>query len=493
MFPTFATSRRLWWGLAVVVVLLWAFGSLLPEIVSGVSAEPLITSVLLPLARFIRDITGAVTVGCVVVGGLVAPSVNTRVLRWSMWWAAAWAFSGACLVLLLTSDVAAIPVLECLSPSVWWPLLTEVPAGRVLLVQVVAAVLVLLLAGAVISRPTAWVVTVIAVAGASAAGLAGHGNASAHVLASAALSIHLAAVSLWIGGLVAVITLVRRNPVGGMPTLRRYSPMALACVIVLAETGLLTASLHVASPSRLIASDYGALLVLKAALLLGLVQLAWRQRSRLAPPSRDTDGMSVGALARLAAWELLVMGAAVGVGVVMARVGPDGVAPRGILVNPLMAGLLVVVIPVLGRRIVPSRSTSRMAVLSRSYPEQVSVATAVAIALLAGVGVLTNVFGAELGALMTVLGLLAVGWWQAGGLAPGGARSAHGAAAVGWVVAAIATAWAVHGRSGTPATVPLWVVTSAMVVTMLVVNSRVNGSHPDTSASTDAEVDEVAR
>ena len=134
-----------------------------------------------------------------------------------------------------------------------------------------------------------------------------------------------------------------------------------------------------------------------------------------------------------------------------------------------------------------------MAVLSRSYPEQVSVATAVAIALLAGVGVLTNVFGAELGALMTVLGLLAVGWWQAGGLAPGGARSAHGAAAVGWVVAAIATEWAVHGRSGTPATVPLWVVTSAMVVTMLVVNSRVNGSHPDTSASTDAEVDEVAR
>ena len=94
---------------------------------------------------------------------------------------------------------------------------------------------------------------------------------------------------------------------------------------------------------------------------------------------------------------------------------------------------------------------------------------------------------------MTVLGLLAVGWWQAGGLAPGGARSAHGAAAVGWVVAAIATAWTVHGRSGTPPTVPLWVVTSAMVVTMLVVNSRVNGGHPDRSASTDTEVDEVAQ
>jgi copper transport protein len=109
--------------------------------------------------------------------------------------------------------------------------------------------------------------------------------------------VHVAAASLWLGGLVS-LALALRGGADRRATLRRFSNLALVSVLVLAGTGVIRALAELDSVSQIWSTGYGRVLVLKTALLTALVAIGWVNRYRLVPQN------AVGALRRSTSVEL---------------------------------------------------------------------------------------------------------------------------------------------------------------------------------------------
>jgi copper transport protein len=122
--------------------------------------------------------------------------------------------------------------------------------------------------------------------------LAGHaGSGPAAPLGLAADGLHLAAVSLWLGGLAVLLTVVlpRRDPLELRQVLSRFSRLAFAAVVVIVATGLVQSWRQVATLDALAATHYGRLLLAKVTLVALLLAAAAVSRSlvhrRLLPTS----------------------------------------------------------------------------------------------------------------------------------------------------------------------------------------------------------------
>jgi copper transport protein len=87
---------------------------------------------------------------------------------------------------------------------------------------------------------------------------------------------HLAAMSVWVGGLVGLAVVVPRARLARAATM--FSPVALGAVIVLASTGTINAWRQSGSWSDLVHSSYGAWLVVKLVLLVGVLAVAAASR-----------------------------------------------------------------------------------------------------------------------------------------------------------------------------------------------------------------------
>jgi copper transport protein len=94
--------------------------------------------------------------------------------------------------------------------------------------------------------------------------------------------LHVAAASVWLGGLVA-LALALRGGGDRIATLRRFSNVAVVSVAVLAATGIVRALSELDTVSQLWSTGYGRVLVVKSALLAVLVGIGWLNRYRLIP------------------------------------------------------------------------------------------------------------------------------------------------------------------------------------------------------------------
>jgi copper transport protein len=105
-------------------------------------------------------------------------------------------------------------------------------------------------------------------------------------------TLHIGAAALWIGGLLALAVAVPRLA-RALPEeqrtrftgtlVPRLSAVALGSVAVIAATGLTRALSELSAVSQLWSTGYGRALLVKTALLLGLVGLGWANRTRLVP------------------------------------------------------------------------------------------------------------------------------------------------------------------------------------------------------------------
>ena len=124
--------------------------------------------------------------------------------------------------------------------------------------------------------------------------------------------LHVLAASVWVGGIACLLlalpaaTRALQSPQRSrllLATLARFSPIALGAVIVIAVTGVVQAYIDVRSLHGLFHTTYGALIIVKVALLSALIGLGWVNRERVIPALERLvgDGSSpggVGALAR---------------------------------------------------------------------------------------------------------------------------------------------------------------------------------------------------
>jgi putative copper resistance protein D len=143
-------------------------------------------------------------------------------------------------------------------------------------------------------------------------GVTGHsGTSPDHQIAIMTIGGHIVTAALWVGGLAAVLALVARRRVLLDAVLPRFSRLAGWCLAAVAVTGLLNALLRLGSWNALLVTDYGRLLLAKAACLALLAFLGNLARRRLA--SGRTPVL------RWAGVEVAVMAATLGLAAALAQ------------------------------------------------------------------------------------------------------------------------------------------------------------------------------
>lgn len=192
--------------------------------------------------------------------------------------------------------------------------------GRGLLVTTAVAALITMVAAGARTIGTAGFLAALAVVVAlMPPALAGHSaGLDNHETAVTSTWLHLIGVSVWVGGLAALV-LLRRALGERMPAaVAVYSTLAAWAFGTVAVSGVLSSWIRLPSLADL-TSDYGILIVLKI-VALAVLGLAGALHRRRALP--DLRAGVPGTFARLAAVEAVVMGVAVGIAEAMAASAP---------------------------------------------------------------------------------------------------------------------------------------------------------------------------
>ena len=322
-------------ALAAVALVLWTGDGRPAPAPVGIPDPGAGTEWALPAVRAVSDLAAILTIGLLLAGAVLVPARDgelrgarlswTRAARWS---ALAWAGAVAVQTVLTLSDVIAAPVSSVLDPALLWSFVRDVEVGRTLLVQAVLALGVAMGAALVRTTTGAALTGLVALVALVPPTLTSHSGASAdHTIAVSALVVHVVAVSLWAGGIAALVLLgaTDRRP---LPVaVPRFSALALWCAVAVGASGVASAWVRLSSVSDLVTTSYGRIVVLKAVLLAVLSGFGLWHRRRVVPRLQDDPTRLL--FLRVAAVEVLVMAATVGVAVALSRTPPpvSGDAP----------------------------------------------------------------------------------------------------------------------------------------------------------------------
>jgi copper transport protein len=166
------------------------------------------------------------------------------------------------------------------------------------------------------ARRPRWLIVLVGIGAAYLAitpALAGHASIQSPIVVFFPSDVvHVLAASVWVGGvacLLLALPAATRHIEGPersqllLAVLKRFSPLALAAVVAIAVTGVVQAYIDVRSFEGLLHTTYGALILVKTALLLCLIGFGWVNRERLIPALERVVGAeqppgAVGVLAR---------------------------------------------------------------------------------------------------------------------------------------------------------------------------------------------------
>jgi len=284
----------------------------------------------LPVVGVLRDVAVSVAVGGLAAATFLLPAGDDRRRALTVAGTSAVAWTLLALTDLVTTfaDVLGDPRGDADFGQQLAEFVSQVPLGRIQLtvafVAGVTAVLALL-----VRTPTgaAWCLVLVVVA-LSLRALTGHtAGASGHDLAVSAMIIHLVGAAAWTGGILVLVALRAR---GGLraPALAdvvaRFSTLAAWCLVLVAYSGVLSAAVRLGSPTDLLGTRYGLLVVVKALGLGGLGLLGWLHRRHVVARLARTDAAAAAARLfwRLMAAEALLLGVVAGVAGALASSAP---------------------------------------------------------------------------------------------------------------------------------------------------------------------------
>jgi copper transport protein len=150
-------------------------------------------------------------------------------------------------------------------------------------------------------------------------------------------ALHVAAMSVWVGGLAALLFLVpvatRQLPGGARSqllagALLRFSPVALVCVSVVLLTGAVQGYVHIRELDNLVETAFGRAVLIKAILIVPLIGLgAWNRRRGIpgvqrAAETGETPGAAGIAIRRVLRFEVAVFVAVLGVTAALVSYAP---------------------------------------------------------------------------------------------------------------------------------------------------------------------------
>jgi putative copper resistance protein D len=240
------------------------------------------------VVRALADCAAAATLGLAVVPMLDAGRYRDELTHRAggplPWAAGFWLFAELCRMVVGAADAAALPVTRVgLTTTAEFAMATS--AGRSIVFSIAAAALVLVVALVAAKTPPA----AVSAAGITAVGLVARtigGHMSASAFGAVAIAIHGLAAAIWCGTLAALVVTVDHRAQWAR-VLPRFSELSLMCVIALLTGGVMGALVALSSPSQLLATGYGRVLLIKIALTVVLMALAWRNRARWLPAAKS--------------------------------------------------------------------------------------------------------------------------------------------------------------------------------------------------------------
>lgn len=276
-------------------------------------------------ARTLHDVCAAATVGLLLHAAFLVPETTrthrrVTATRLAGIAAALWTVAGAAGVLLGMAVLSGTPLTD---PTFGQQLATFGWSLEPIRVGIISTALAAVVSvGALLTRgrtAMAWLCALSVVALLPLA-LGGHAAGAAdHATAVNALAVHIVAVTIWVGGLLALAAL---RPMLGRdlaPTAERFSTLAGWCYVAVALSGVQSGVIRVGTWGDL-GTRYGVLVIVKAAALVVLGAAGWWHRRSLLPRLRSEG--SLAPFVRLVVAELAVMGVAIGTAVALARSAP---------------------------------------------------------------------------------------------------------------------------------------------------------------------------
>jgi putative copper export protein len=300
-------------ALATLAVALWLGGDLTPSNIRGleIGGTGGFTSWGLAVSKMVLDLSSTGVIG-MLLSCLLLPEHNRkpsptarRCLRTASLLSLAWVISSAALLIFTWSDITTAPVVSLPITKLFTDTAGTFPGVAY---YVSGTAVALMIAAGVAVTETRWgtmVLLLLAVYNLVPMALQGHASHGTILLFS--LTLHVMAVSLWVGGLAALLIHVRREPALLAVAIPRFSTLALGCYIVIAATGIVASWQLLLSLPLLWENRYGVLLMLKGVALVTLGIFGWWHRQRLVRRIRSQDARAHRAFTRLAAAEVFVM------------------------------------------------------------------------------------------------------------------------------------------------------------------------------------------
>ncbi|MCX5275319.1 MULTISPECIES: bifunctional copper resistance protein CopD/cytochrome c oxidase assembly protein [Streptomyces] len=314
-------------AVGVTVVAMWAAGSTAQRVPGIEDAGPL-TSWGLPLSRILVDAASVGTVGALLLAGVLLPggrdlgAARMRYVAWAAVAAGLWALASAALLVFTLSDLFARPVDEVLDPAMVADFALSSAQGRSYAAMAAAGLILATLCAGVTTVRWARAALVLAVAAVLPPAFTGHSAASAnHDAAVTSLALHVAGVAAWVGGLLFVLVAALGRTEGAAVAARRFSTLAGGAFLAVAASGLVNALVRLPLSGAWFTTSYGRMVLIKSVALLLLGAVGWWHRRRTLPALADGARRP---FVRLAAGELLVMAAAMGLAVALSRTPAPG-------------------------------------------------------------------------------------------------------------------------------------------------------------------------
>lgn len=294
-----------------------------------------------PVATVVTELAVAVTMGALALAACVLPRgpLVDRALGVAGVSAGLWTLAALVQLVLRFSWSFYVPLDSPTFGTALMEYVSNIEIGRTYLGIVILAALTAAVALLVRGRAGALCTLALPLVALGMQSSTGHAaGAASHDVAISALFLHLGGAALWVGGLGA-IALIGLRYAATADVIRRYSEIAFWCFLAVAVSGLVSAWIRIGSLDGL-ATDYGILLVVKAALLIVLGSLGYLHRSTVVArlSAGTTRNAAIGLFWRLAAVEIGVMGAVSGVAVALGSTAPP--VPDDAIVDPTPAEIV---------------------------------------------------------------------------------------------------------------------------------------------------------
>ncbi len=275
----------------------------------------------LPISRAVMDVAMATTIGALVIAAFVFAE-SSKQLRTAMNTAAAasviWVISGLLALNFTYLNVTGTAFsFDETQGSGFWLFVTQIELGQYQLLNLAGGVVVSILAISSQRLTTAALTAAVAFLALVPMALTGHASGTAnHGMAVNSLGLHLLAISIWVGGLIA-LTVVRYRAGVSQVEVGRFSSLALFSFGLVFLSGLINAQLRIGTLENWM-SEYGILVLLKMAALavLGIIGAAYRRKLVASISSKPK------AFWRIVGLELAIMAIAIGLAAGLSRTAP---------------------------------------------------------------------------------------------------------------------------------------------------------------------------